>query len=157
MNSNHDSYPCPVCRLGQITTLPLMEAMACDLCQQIFEVNLEKQQIKMPSRQPPLLWNWNGKSWHGAQLEGVELGWGYVFAAMALVLLPPSLIGIVIAIHPPVADSPLAWLPYVWAGICFLAHLSIITWLVIEFYQFPLGLWLRSLPRWLYQFVTRTS
>ncbi|PPS41241.1 hypothetical protein [Chroococcidiopsis sp. TS-821] len=147
----HDSYPCPVCRLGQIAALPLMDAMACNLCRQIFEVDLEKQQIKMPSRQPALLWNWNGKRWDGARLEGVEFGWGYVFAAIALVLLPPTLIGLVILIHPPTPDTPLAWLPYVWATLGFIAHLAIVGWLAIEFYQFPLGLWFRSLPQQLRQ------
>ncbi|OKH27973.1 hypothetical protein [Chroogloeocystis siderophila] len=146
----HDSYPCPVCRFGQIAALPLMDAMACNLCQQIFEVDLERQQIKMSSRQPALLWNWNG-SWCGAHLEGVELGWGYVFAAIALVLLPPTLMGLVIFIHPPAPNTPLSWLPYVWAGLGFLAHLAIVGWLVIEFYQFPLGLWLRRLPQQLLQ------
>ncbi|MBE9191523.1 hypothetical protein IQ230_14430 [Gloeocapsopsis crepidinum LEGE 06123] len=147
----HDSYPCPVCRIGNTTPLPLMDAMACDFCSQIFTVDLEKQQIKMPARQPPLLWNWNGKHWQDAQLEGVELGWGYILAAIALVILPPTLIGLVIWIHPPVAHTPLFWLPYVWAGLGFLAHLGIIVWLVIEFYQFPLRLWFRSLPQQLRQ------
>jgi hypothetical protein len=147
----YDSYPCPVCRTGHIKPLSLMDAMACDLCSQIFSVDLEKQQIKMSARQPPLLWSWNGTRWQDAQLEGVELSWGYILAAIALVILPPGLIGLVIGIHPPVAHTPLFWLPYVWAGLCFFAHLGIIVWLVIEFYQFPLGLWFRSLPQQLRQ------
>ncbi|PIG90565.1 hypothetical protein [Gloeocapsopsis sp. IPPAS B-1203] len=147
----HDSYPCPVCRIGNITPLPLMDAMACDLCAQIFTVDLEQQQIKMPARQPPLLWNWNGKHWQDAQLEGVEFGRGYILAAIALVLLPPTLIGLVIWIHPPAAHTPLSWLPYVWAGLGFFAHLGIIVWLMIEFYQLPLRLWFRSLPQQLRQ------
>ena len=49
----YGAYPCPVCRVGKITHMPMMEAMACDFCHQIFTVNIEQQQLKMPSRQPP--------------------------------------------------------------------------------------------------------
>ena len=94
-------YPCPVCRLGQIEALPLMEAMACDFCRHIFTANPERQQLKLVSRQPPLIWRWNGRNWTAAHLEGVELGWGYWIAAAALVLLPPSLIGLTVYAFPP--------------------------------------------------------
>lgn len=136
-------YPCPVCRLGQLKALPLMDAMACDFCRHIFTVNLEKQQLKMPSRQPPLIWHWNGRNWTGAHLEGVELGWGYWLAAIALVFLPPTLIGLATYSFPPTPGTPLSWLPYVWTGLGFLSHLGIIGWLVIEYYQFPVEAYLR--------------
>ena len=136
-------YPCPVCRLGQISGMPLMDAMACDFCDQIFTADLEKQQLKMPSRQPPLIWRWNGRIWTGAHLEGVELGWGYWLAALVLVILPPSLIGLTLYTFPPTPGTPLSWLPYVWTGLAFLSHVGIIGWLVVEFYQFPVGAYLR--------------
>jgi len=137
-------YPCPVCRCGHIKALPLMDALACDFCSEIFIADLEKQQLKMLSRQPALLWRWNGRNWVGAHLEGVELGWGYTLAAVALVALPTALIGLTIYIFPPTPGTPLSWLPYVWAGLAFLSHLGIIGWLVIEFYQFPVGAYLRA-------------
>lgn len=139
------TYPCPVCHLGRIQALPLMDALACDFCRQIFEVNLEKQQLRMLSRQPALLWYWNGKKWVGGSLEGVELGWGYILAALALVALPTILIGLTIYIFPPTPATPLSWLPYTWAGLTFLSHLGIIGWLAIEFYQFPVGVYLRAM------------
>ncbi len=138
-------YPCPVCRLGQLKALPLMDAMACHFCSNIFTANLEKQLLKMPSRQPPLIWHWNGRNWTGAHLEGVELGWGYWLAALALVLIPTTLIGLTIYILPPTPGTPLFWLPYVWTGLAFLSHLAIIGWLVIEFYQFPIAAYLRAM------------
>ncbi|MBV8886360.1 MAG: hypothetical protein JO235_20530 [Chroococcidiopsidaceae cyanobacterium CP_BM_RX_35] len=140
-------YPCPVCRLGQIQALPLMEAMACDFCHHIFTVNLEKQQLQMPSRQPPLTWHWNGRNWTGAQLEGIELGWAYWLAAAALVLLPTTLIGLTVYAFPPTPDTPLSWVPTVWVWFAFVSHLAIIGWLVIEFYQFPIGAYLRVMRR----------
>lgn len=136
-------YPCPVCRLGKIQALPLMDAMACDFCSHIFTANLEKQQLKMPSRQPPLLWRWNGRNWTGAHLEGVELGWGYWLAAVAVVVFPTTLVGLTTYTFPPTPGTPFSWLPYVWTGLAFLSHLGIIGWLVVEFYQFPVGAYLR--------------
>ncbi|MEB3178538.1 MAG: hypothetical protein VKL59_05785 [Nostocaceae cyanobacterium] len=138
-------YPCPVCRVGQIVNMPLMEAMSCDFCQQIFTVNLEKQTLKMPSRQPPLVWQWNGKNWTEARLEGVELVWGYWLAAAIFVLLPTSLIGLVAYLLSPSASTPLYWMPYVWTGLTFFSHLLIILWLLMEIYQVPLNAYFRGM------------
>ena len=66
-------YPCPSCHVGKIENMPLMEAMFCDFCQEIFTVNLQSEQVKMPSRQPPLIWHWNGYNWNQGQIEGMEL------------------------------------------------------------------------------------
>ncbi len=142
---DHGAYPCPVCRVGKITHMTLMEAMACDFCQQIFTVNIEHQQIKMPSRQPPLIWRWNGFGWTEGHLEGVECGWGYVLAAVAFVIFPTSLIGIVAYYFPPHPDTPLSWVPYIWTIITFVSHLSIIVWLLIEIYQIPVRAYWRAI------------
>lgn len=143
----HGVYPCPVCRVGKISQMPLMEAMSCDFCQQIFTVSIEQQQLKMPSRQPPLIWYWNGFNWTEAQLEGVEFGWGYTLAAVTFILLPTGLIGIVAYNFPPRPEAPLSWVPYVWTILTFLSHLAIIVWLVIEVYQIPIRAYLRALQQ----------
>lgn len=140
-------YPCPVCRVGKVSHMPLMEAMACDFCQQIFTVNLEQQQLAMPSRQPPLVWRWNGFNWTEAHLEGVEFGWGYVLAAVGFILLPTTLIGVIAYNFPPNPDVPLSWVPYVWTGLTFLSHLLIIVWLLIEIYQIPIRAYLRAVQQ----------
>lgn len=138
-------YPCPVCRWGQLQSMSLMDAFSCDFCQHIFTAEAETQQIKLPSRQPPLVWRWNGKNWVEAHLEGVEWSWGYWLGAIALVVFPPSLIGLTLYAFPPTPGTPLFWLPYVWTFLAFLAHLGIILWLVIEFYQFPVAVYLRGM------------
>jgi hypothetical protein len=125
-----------------------METMACDFCQEIFTVNLEQQQIKMPARQPPLVWRWNGFSWAETQLEGVELGWGYGIAAIAFVFFPTILIGIVAFYFPPSLDAPLTWIPYIWTILTFLSHLSIILWIIIEVYQIPVTAYFRAINQW---------
>lgn len=145
---NLDSaYPCPVCRLGKIRTMPLMEALACDFCSHIFEANLEKQQLAMVSRQPALIWRWNGKHWVEAHLEGIEFGWGYILAAIVLVALPTALIGLTTYAFPPTPDTPLYWIPYAWVGLTFLSHLGIVVWLMIEIYQLPIGIYLRAIQQ----------
>jgi hypothetical protein len=141
----HGVYPCPVCRVGKISHISLMEAMGCDFCHEIFTVNLEQQQIKMPSRQPPLIWRWNGFNWTEAQLEGVELGWGYGLAAITFVLLPTTLIGLVAYYFPPSVNDIVSWLPYIWTILTFLSHLSIIIWIFIEVYQIPVAAYLRAI------------
>ncbi|NEQ23660.1 MAG: hypothetical protein F6K28_31850 [Microcoleus sp. SIO2G3] len=136
-------YPCPVCRLNQLRAMPLMDAMACDCCRHIFTADLERQMIKMPARQPPLIWLWNGRNWTGAHLEGVEWGWTYWLFAIGFVVLPTTLIGLSAYTFPPASGSRLAWLPAAWTGLTFLCHLGIVGWLVIEFYQFPVWAYLR--------------
>lgn len=140
-------YPCPACRWGQIQTLPLMEAMACNFCHQIFTPNLEKQQLQMPSRQPPLTWGWNGRNWTAAHSGGTEFGWGYWLAAIVFVLLPTGLIGLTAYIFPTTPDTPLAWLPAAWVWLVFFSHLAIIGWVVVGFYQFPLRTYFRLMWR----------
>lgn len=136
-------YPCPVCRLNQLKAMPLMDAMACDCCRHIFIPDLDRQQLKMADRHPPLTWHWNGKTWKGAHLEGIEWGWMSWILALGFVLLPTTIIGLSAYTFPPEPGSTLSWLPIAWTGLTFLSHLTIVMWLVVEFYQFPIRVYLR--------------
>ncbi len=109
--SDQEVYPCPICAVGEISIMPLMEVMACQFCRHIFTADYENQQLQMADRQPPLMWRWNGKSWSERRLKGVEIGWGYALGAIAFVVLPTTLIGITIYARPPVPSSPLSWFP----------------------------------------------
>ncbi|MBW4647504.1 MAG: hypothetical protein KME06_02210 [Kastovskya adunca ATA6-11-RM4] len=151
MNSNdsvgdlsyYGTYPCPVCRLGQIEPMTLMDAMSCQLCHHIFTANLEKQQLQMADRQPPLMWRWNGKAWTKAQVQGLEWNSGYWLVAAVFVLLPTTLVGLSAYAFPPLPGSPLSWFPQVWTGLAFVSHLALVVWLVLEFYQVSVGTHLR--------------
>ncbi|MDB9310830.1 hypothetical protein PN471_19810 [Aphanizomenon sp. CS-733/32] len=143
-----ENYPCPVCRVGKISQMLMMEAMCCDFCNEIFTVNLELQQVKMPSREPPLVWNWNGLRWTQARLGNVELGWGYGLSAIAFIILPTILIGVTAYYFPPHSHVPLSWLPFVWTVLTFLSHLGIIIWIFLEVYQIPIIAYLRAITRW---------
>lgn len=101
----------------------------------------------MADRQPALSWRWNGRNWIGAHLEGVEFGYFYWVAAIALAILPPLLIGLAAYTFPPVPGTPLSWLPAVWTLLTFFAHLTLVGWLVAEFYQFPVKAYLRAVWR----------
>ena len=140
-------YPCPVCRVGKVQNMPLMEAMSCDFCHQIFTVNLEQQQLKMPSREPPLVWRWNGFYWTEAHLEGVEFGWGYILATFAFVLLPTSLIALVAYKIPPNKNAPISRVPYISPKLTFVSHFTIIIWLFVEVYQIPIKAYFRALQQ----------
>lgn len=140
---DQEVYPCPVCRLNQLKPMHLMDAMACDCCQNIFTADWDRQQLKMPSRQPPLIWHWNGKNWTAVHLQGLEWGWIYSLFALGFVLLPTMIIGLAAYTFPPTPDSTLSWLPVFWTGITFFLHFAIVFWLVIEFYQFPVRAYFR--------------
>jgi hypothetical protein len=127
-----------------------METFACSFCQHIFTTNLEQQLIKMADSQLPLTWRWTGKSWKGIQREGVELGWSYLILGLAFVLLPTAIVSLGVYLFPPLPDSALYWLPFIWAGLTFLAHLTCLLWLILEYYQFPIRLYLRALKRRLF-------
>lgn len=146
----HDVYTCPVCRHGEIAALSLMEAFACNFCRHIFTANLEQQVLKMADSQLAIAWRWNGRTWQGVGSDKTELNWGYRIAGIAFVLLPTTLVGLGAYFFPPLPESDLSWFPWAWTGLTFLAHLACIGWLVLEYYQFPIALYLRLLVQRLF-------
>jgi hypothetical protein len=124
-----------------------MEALACNFCQHIFTANLERQVLKMADSQLALSWYWNGRHWSGLRGEGNELGSGYLFAGVLFVFLPTSIVAVSAYLFPPMPGSPLSWLPIFWSTLTFFAHLSCIFWLILEYYQFPVNIYLRALRR----------
>jgi len=143
----HGAYNCPVCRHGQISNMPLMEAFTCNFCQHIFTANVEKQLLKIVDSQLPLIWSWNGQRWTRVLQSGMELGWGYGVAGVAFVVLPTSIVGLGAYLFPPIPGTALAWFPLFWTIFTFCAHLACMGWLVIEYYQFPVLMYLRALRR----------
>ena len=140
-------YSCPVCRHGRVSEMLMMEAFSCNFCQHIFTTNFEKQLLKMADSQLPLTWYWNGKTWKGIHREGVEIGWSYIIVALAFVLVPTAIVGSGMYMFPTSPDSLLYWLPFAWTIATFCAHLFCVIWLIIEYYQFPIFLYVRALKR----------
>jgi len=146
LNYNYD-YFCPICRRGRISNLALMEAFACDCCQHIFTVDLERQILTSVDTQLPMTWQWNQKTWTRVNPEGVNIGWAYLGLGILWVLLPTAIVGFASYLFPPLPGSNLAWLPVFWTVITFLSHLFCLVWLVLEYYQFPVRMYLRFLFR----------
>ncbi|MFW6264103.1 MAG: hypothetical protein ACOC3E_01095 [Cyanobacteriota bacterium] len=142
---SNGQYACPVCRRGQISALSLMDAFGCNFCRHIFAANWEKQSVQMVDSELPLTWQWNGQTWRGLHREGVEFGWGYWLAGIALVIFPTTIVGLGAYLFPPLPGTPLAWFPLLWTGLTFCAHLMCLLWLVAEYYQFPVLLYLRAM------------
>lgn len=143
----HHDYPCPLCRQGHITNLALMDAFACDCCQHIFSADLERQVLTAVDTQLPMSWQWNQKTWTRVNPEGVNFGRLYLVLGTLWVLLPTAIVGIASYLFPPLPGSSLSWLPWFWTVITFLSHLFCLVWLVLEYYQFPVRVYLRFLLR----------
>ncbi|MEO1131211.1 MAG: hypothetical protein AAFX40_00735 [Cyanobacteria bacterium J06639_1] len=59
-------YPCPCCRQsGQLRSIILTDAMGCDRCQQIFQLNPEGDAIEQMAGTYPYrrTWYWQGQRW----------------------------------------------------------------------------------------------
>ncbi|MEM9002400.1 MAG: hypothetical protein AAGE59_02615 [Cyanobacteria bacterium P01_F01_bin.86] len=133
-----DSYPCPVCRHGQISSLILTEAFACNFCRHILSVDLKQQQVQVVDSTQSITWAWNGQRWRvvhdnrSADVSGLV-----AFTAIVLVVLPPSLVWLAGFIFPPL--SPTSQIPFstFWALLVLVAHLSLVLWLLGEYYQIP--------------------
>lgn len=140
-------YSCPLCRHGEIAAMPLMEAFACNFCRHIFTIDLATKSLKLADSSSPISWYWSGKDWIGANRNGIQLGWGVALGAIALVLLPTSLVAFSAFLFPPTPGSRLAWLPKFWIGLTFFSHFWFVGSLVAEYYQFPIFVYLKTIQR----------
>ncbi|MCW6035919.1 hypothetical protein K4A83_06485 [Spirulina subsalsa FACHB-351] len=139
--------PCPVCRSGELTSLTLMDAMSCNFCRHIFVPNGEPDVLTLADSAVALTWRWNGKRWLGVQHGGTIVGWEAGLLGAAFVLFPTMVMGFSAYLFPPLPGSPWAWFPLFWTGLTFCAHLVCVVWLAVEYYQFPVQLYLRAIQQ----------
>jgi len=144
--SIEEVYTCPVCYHGQISAMTLMDAFSCNFCNHIFTADMARQSLKIADSSPALSWKWNGKKWK-ADHPQVEWNWAIQLLAVGFILLPTTLIGLSAYFFPPIPGTPLCWLPIFWTGLTFLSHSAIIVNIVIDYYQFPVKLYLKALVR----------
>lgn len=164
----HGVYLCPVCRHGQISALPLMDALACNFCRHIFTADLERQVLQVVDGSQPLSWRWNGRTWKAThRQDDVDLTWEIWLVSGALVILPPILVWLAYHTFPPTPNQACLslqleqlgrlglmclgyWFPLIWTVLTFLCHFAFVSWLIVEHYQFPVYVMLRvQLQRWL--------
>ncbi|MEB3339560.1 hypothetical protein [Okeania sp.] len=144
--SIEEVYNCPVCYHGEISAITLMDAFSCNFCHHIFSADMEKQSLKIADSSSPLSWKWNGKKWK-ADHPQAEWNWMIQLLAVGFVLLPTMLIGLSAYFFTPIPGTPLCWLPIFWTVLTFLSHLVIIINIVVDYYQFPVKLYLKALGR----------
>ncbi|MFP4134891.1 MAG: hypothetical protein ACLFQP_10000 [Halothece sp.] len=144
LNEN-ETYPCPVCRTGEVKALPLMEdTFSCEFCQHLFTASFSQQVLKMMDSEIPLSWYWDGKKWSNPYRKGLNIGWEYWGLGLLFITLPPLIVGAGAYLFPTIPGTPLAWLPTVWTILTFIAHFVILIWLIVEYYQFPVVMYLRT-------------
>ena len=135
-----DSYPCPVCRHGDIHSLTLTDAFACDFCRHILSADLNQQQVQVVDSTQAITWAWNGQQWRVVNANrNADVSGLVIFTAVVLVLLPASLVWLAGFIFPPVTSSTSSQIPFstIWAFLVLLAHLALVLWLIGEYYQIP--------------------
>lgn len=133
----HDVYTCPVCRYGEISVLTLTESFACNFCRHIFTANLDEQSLILADSTQPLAWRWTGRKWKLAQQQNDQLSFVLWLLAVALVVLPTSIVAASAYIFPPEEGSFGSSFPQVWIGLTFLSHFAFVFWLLAENYQLP--------------------
>jgi len=131
-----DSYICPVCRHGEITSLTLMDAFACNFCHHIFTANLTQQTLHAADSSQPVAWRWTGQTWRSVHQGAAEVTGLIWFISIVLVILPPAIIGLTTYMLPPPEGTSWSF-PFIWTGLTFCAHLSLVSWLLVEYHQFP--------------------
>jgi hypothetical protein len=117
--NTQEPFPCPICRHGQIEALTLMDAFACNFCRHIFTTNLKEQTVHVEDSSQPMTWRWNGRKWQTANETDLDLSIVIWLVAIALVVLPPSLIWLPSQIFVPLDGGSGDWFPLFW--ICGLA------------------------------------
>ncbi len=133
-----DTYQCPVCRHGHISNLALMDAFACNFCRHIFTANLRDQSVRVEDSSQPMSWRWTGLTWQALHQVDVDLTVVVWLAGGILVVLPPALIWLSSHTFPPLPGDRWYWFPTLWLVAAFVLHLTMVSWLLVEYYQVPL-------------------
>jgi hypothetical protein len=132
------SYPCPVCRHGQIESLFMVEAFSCGFCRHIFTLE-GTQTLRLEDNTQPLKWHWRDNRWtvlrSDLSMDSMVLIWGF---GIAFVFVPTALVWLTYQVFPPLPGQHGAMFTGVWIGLVFLSHFAIVGWLTLEQFQFPL-------------------
>ncbi|MEO0410157.1 MAG: hypothetical protein AAF289_22655 [Cyanobacteria bacterium P01_A01_bin.135] len=129
-------YLCPICRHGNIAQLTLMEAFACSFCRHVFDIDYERQVVRVVDSSQPVSWRWLNGRWVTSRPEtGAIAIW---ITAAVLGILPPAVVGTAAYVFPPLPDSHWAWVPLCWSIVALLLHGGLATWILAEYHQPPI-------------------
>ncbi len=140
-----NTCPCPVCRHGKLSNIVMMDALACDLCNNIFSPDLKNQLLELEGSPTVIRWEWDGRHWRAPYGQGIS--WGVKLAAAAFVIFPTALIAISAFRFRPLPGSPLSWFPLFWLGTTFVCHSACIFSAFSSYYQFSPIAYLRALGK----------
>ena len=129
----HDVYPCPICRHGEISALFMTEAFACNFCRHIFSVQPDEGVIKVEDSSQPLTWRWNGRTWQSMHREDWDLTIVIWSMGLSLIFLPPTLV--FVSCWSAWGSPALSPWTLVWTIATFCTHFVLISWMLAEHYQ----------------------
>jgi hypothetical protein len=119
-------------------SMVLTEAFACSFCRHILAVDIGQQQVQVIDSSQALTWKWNGQRWRLAHTGRVsEISTTVILAAIALIVFPAGLVWLSGALFPPLTPTPTITFAPIWAVLTLLSHLSLVLWLLGEYYQIP--------------------
>ncbi|MCM1981267.1 hypothetical protein [Lyngbya confervoides] len=133
---------CPVCRHGHLNAMALMETVSCSFCHHIFSLEVPPPPVQRPTLSiedfpQSLRWQWTGDNWRSLPQVEMPLTLWLWAVALAIMILPPTLLGLAMAIVPVAAYSRGAWIPPFWMVATLIGHGWIGLWLLAEHYQWP--------------------
>lgn len=146
--SFQDHYPCPVCLYGRIEGLFMVDAFACNFCRHIFTVDDAQQCLCLEDHAQAMKWHWSGDRWLFLRypISPDWLLWVWSLG-VAFIATPTGLVWLSYHTFPPLPNQQGAMFPALWTGLTFLAHFTIVAWLCLEHFQWPLYVAMRLYSR----------
>ena len=121
-----DSYPCPVCRHGDINSLVLTDAFACNFCHHILAADITQQQVQVVDSTQSITWAWDGQRWRVINANrNADISALAIFIAVILIVLPAGLVQLTGLVFAPLPSShPHIPFSTIWALLVLIAHLG---------------------------------
>jgi len=132
------TVPCPLCRLGQLQAVTLMEVLACDGCQHLWQPDWGRQTVQLADSSQFAAWRWTGRHWQPSYRATMVLPQVVWLGSALLLVAPTGLIALSTYLFPPLEPrSGLMW-GTVWGTLTFVSHALIVLWVLTAYYQlFP--------------------
>jgi hypothetical protein len=132
-----ETFPCPICRKGQVQSMVMMETLSCSFCRHIFSADLPKQILRVEDTIPKSVWTWQGDRWTSLHLADVDLTLLVWFTSIFIMVVPATVLGLSAYMFPPIGGLQWNSFSVVWSVLTFGSHSTISAWLLVEHYQLP--------------------
>jgi len=129
----NQTYRCPACGSGELSTMAMMDLFACDFCRHMFTANLQTQSLQLADSLQPMAWRWTGWQWRAAHQADTAAALVWTFA-IGLVIVPVTLISLSNYVFPPSDGMRFV---ITWVALTGLSHSIISGWLLAEYHRWP--------------------